>query len=186
MSDENIYMKEDELLKLSKQGDHKAFKGLVEYFEQPIATVVKGILGDCPEAEDVGQEVFIRFYQFLHQFNGKSTLKTYLIRIAINLSLNEIKKRKPALSIDNNDISIDLMAKETESSNFENKDLLDKAMKQIPPEHRSVVVLRLMQGYSVKETAKILEIPEGTVLSRLSRAQEKLKQILKPVNSIVS
>ena len=179
-------MEEKELLKLSKQGDHKAFQRLVACFEQPIAVVVKGILGDCAEAEDVGQEVFIRFYQSMHQFNGKSTLKTYLIRIAINLSLNEIKKRKSSLSISNNDISLELMTKETESSNFENKDLLDKAMKQIPPEHRSIVVLRLIQGYSVKETANILEIAEGTVLSRLSRAQEKLKQILKPVNSILS
>lgn len=178
-------MNEDELLKHARQGDHKAFQCLVEYFEQSIATIVKGILGDCAEAEDVGQEVFIRFYKSMHQFQGKSTLKTYLTRIAINLSLNEIKKKSPTLSINNNEISIDFMTKKNESSNFEDKELIDKALEQLPPEHRSIVVLRLMQGYSVKETAKILKIPEGTVLSRLSRAQEKLKQILSPINSVM-
>ncbi len=87
-------MTENELLEHARQGDHRAFKSLVECFEQPIATVVKGILGDCAEAEDVGQEVFIRFYKSMHQFNGKSTLKTYLTCIAINCSLNELKKKK--------------------------------------------------------------------------------------------
>lgn len=177
-------MKEDKLLELSKQGNHKAFQHLVERFEKPIAMVVKGILGDCAEAEDVGQEVFIRFYKSIHQFNGKSTLKTYLTRIAINLSLNELKKKKPTVNINNNEISLELMRKGTKSSNFEDTELVDMALKQLPPKHRSIVVLRLIEGYSVKETAKILKIPKGTVLSRLSRAQEKLKQILKPIISV--
>lgn len=178
-------MIEDELLEQAKQGDKEAFRQLVECFEKPIAMVVKGILGDCAEAEDVGQEVFIRFFQSMHQFKGKSTLKTYLTRIAINLSLNEIKKKKPTFDINCTEISKTLMTKETMGSNFEEKDLLDKALQQLSCEHRSIVVLRLMEGYSVKETAKILEIPEGTVLSRLSRAQEMLKQKLKPLMSVV-
>lgn len=178
-------MNENELLEHAKQGDHKAFQCLVECFEQPIATVVKGILGDCAEAEDVGQEVFIRFYKSMHQFKGKSTLKTYLTRIAINLSLNEIKKKKPTVSINDNKITEAIMTEKTENNKSEDKELIDKALKQLPPEHRSIVMLRLMQGYSVKETAKILEIPEGTVLSRLSRAQEKLKQILSPIISVM-
>jgi len=178
-------MTEDELLEHAKQGDHKAFQRLVECFEEPIAMIVKGILGDCAEAEDVGQEVFIRFYQYMHQFKGNSTLKTYLTRIAINLSLNEIKKRKPTFDINNKEISETSMTIETKCSNFEEKEQIDKALQQLSYEHRSIVVLRLMQGYSVKETAKMLEIPEGTVLSRLSRAQEKLRQILKPIISVL-
>ena len=178
-------MTEDELLERAKRGDHKAFQCLVECFEECIAMIVKGILGDCAEAEDVGQEVFIRFYQCMHQFKGNSTLKTYLTRIAINLSLNEIKKRKPTFDINNKEISETPMTIETKSSNFEENEQIDKALQQLSHEHRSIVVLRLMQGYSVKETAKILEIPEGTVLSRLSRAQEKLRQILKPIISVL-
>jgi RNA polymerase sigma-70 factor (ECF subfamily) len=178
-------MTENELLEHARQGDQRAFKSLVECFEQPIATVVKGILGDCAEAEDVGQEVFIRFYKSMHQFNGKSTLKTYLTCIAINLSLNEIKKKKPTVSINNSDIPRAFMIQNAESSNFEDRELIDKALKQLPPKQRSIVVLRLMQGYSVKETAKILQIPAGTVLSRLSRAMETLKIILRPIITVM-
>ena len=178
-------MTENELLEHAKQGDHRAFKSLVECFEQPIATVVKGILGECTEAEDVGQEVFIRFYKSMHQFNGKSTLKTYLTCIAINCSLNELKRRKSTLSINNTELQNGLMMKQAGNSNYEDQELIDKALNLLPDRQRSIVVLRLMQGYSVKETAKILRIPSGTVLSRLSRAQETLKRILRPIITVM-
>lgn len=178
-------MTENELLEHARQGDHRAFQSLIECFQQPIATVVKGILGDCAEAEDVGQEVFIRFYKSMHQFNGKSTLKTYLTCIAINLSLNELKKKKSFLSINNGELQNSFMAQQADSSKFEDQELIDKALNLLPYKQRSIVVLRLMQGYSVKETAKILKIPEGTVLSRLSRAQETLQRILRPLITVM-
>lgn len=177
-------MKDEELLERSKKGDNIAFKCLIERFEQPIATVIKGILGDCPEAEDVGQEVFIKFYQSMHQFNGKSSLKTYITRIAINLSLNEYKKRKSNLSYNINEVPETKFINKFEENNFDEKEYVENALKQLPLEHRSIIVLRLMEGYSVKEASKMLKIPVGTVLSRLSRAQEKLRQILKPINKL--
>jgi len=173
------------MLEHAKQGDHRAFKSLVECFEQSIATVIKGIMGDCPEAEDVGQEVFIRFYKSMHQFNGKSSLKTYLTCIAINCSLNELKKKKFTLSINDNELQNGIMIKRADDNNFENQELIDKALNLLPYKQRSIIVLRLMQGYSVKETATILKIPEGTVLSRLSRAQETLKRILRPLITVI-
>lgn len=175
-------MNEYELLELSKKGDNKAFQSLIEYFEKPVAMVVKGILGDCAEAEDVGQEVFINFFKSMHQFNNKSALKTYITRIAINLSLNELKKRnnKNNLSLDENEYIKNTISVKPDNISFENRELIEMALQKLTPEHRSVVVLRIIEGYSVKETATILEIPEGTVLSRLCRAQEKLKNILKP------
>jgi RNA polymerase sigma-70 factor, ECF subfamily len=178
-------MTENELLEHARQGDHMAFKSLVECFEQPIATVVKGILGDCVEAEDVGQEVFIRFYKSMHRFNGKSTLKTYLTCIAVNLSINELKKRKKTQGINLSESQNILMMKEADSIKFEDRELIDKALNLLPVRQRSIVVLRLMQGYSVKETSKILKIPQGTVLSRLSRAQETLKRILMPLITVM-
>lgn len=175
-------MNEYELLDLSIKGDYKAFQSLVEYFEKPIAMIVKGILGDCTEAEDVGQEVFISFFKSMHQFNKKSSLKTYITRIAINLSLNEIKKRKRknSLSLDENEYIKNTLSVESEIISLENRELIEMALQKLTSEQRSVAVLRIIEGYSVKETSIILEIPEGTVLSRLYRAQEKLKSILKP------
>jgi len=178
------YSKADEetLIECSINGEQLAFKELVERHQGAIARVVKGVLGDCTEAEDVGQEVFIRFYKKMEQFNKKSSLKTYLTRIAINLSINEIKKQKRFLEPERKE---DLINQKPDNQNIikkmEDKEILDKALLQLSIENRSVVVLRLIQGYSTKETAELLKIPQGTVLSRLSRAQKKLQDILKPI-----
>jgi RNA polymerase sigma-70 factor (ECF subfamily) len=80
------------LLEKSKAGDVAAFKMLVLQNEGKVAGVIRSMLGTTPEAEDVGQEVFLRFYDALDKFRGDSSVSTYLVRIAINLSLNEPKR----------------------------------------------------------------------------------------------
>src|SRR6478609_9771025 len=90
---------DDELVESSRNGDLAAFKTLVIRHEGKVAGVVRSMLGSTPEADDVGQEVFIRFYEALGKFRGESAVATYLTRIAINLSLNEIKRRKRRFSI---------------------------------------------------------------------------------------
>ena len=160
----------------SRKGDDLAFKELVIRHERRVAGVVHSMLGATPEAEDVGQEVFIRFYQSMDKFKGESALSTYLIRIAINLSLNEIKKRKRQST---------LFAREEEGQwvkapgdKSDMKEIVTYELKRLEPEFQSVVTLRMIEGYTTEETAEILGIPLGTVLSRLSRAQKKLKVVL--------
>jgi len=141
------------------------------------------MLGQCQEAEDVGQETFIKFYKNLKNFRGESSVGTYLTRIAINLSLNELKRRKRRRwlfsSINKKDYS-NIAAGEDRFERKETKEIVQQCIKKLAPEFQSVVVLRLISGYSVEETSKILKIPEGTVFSRLSRAQKKLRELLKP------
>jgi RNA polymerase sigma-70 factor (ECF subfamily) len=165
-----------DLLERSRAGDASAFKALVVRHEGKVAGVVQSMLGRTPEAEDVGQEVFIRFYQSLGKFKGESALSTYLIRIAINLSLNEIRKRKRKNA---------LFASEEEGQNAktpedktDTKEVVAHELRKLDPDFQAVVSLRLIEGYSTEETSKILGIPLGTVLSRLSRAQKKLKSVL--------
>ena len=143
-----------------------------------------GMLGHTTEAEDVGQETFVRFYKSLDRFRGESCIGTYLTRIAINLSLNEIRRRKRLRNlyftknenkIENVPDTLDL--KDRKETNA----LVQWGLRKLPPKFRSVIVLRLIDGYSTEETAKILGLPVGTVLSRLARAQMKLKEILTPV-----
>ena len=142
------------------------------------------MLGHTTEAEDIGQETFVRFYQSLDRFRGESSIGTYLTRIAINLSLNEIRRRKRyrILFFSKNENAIENVP--------DTQDLKDKkeietfvqwGLQRLAPKFRSVIVLRLIDGYSTEETAKILKLPVGTVLSRLARAQRKLKAILTPV-----
>jgi len=83
-----------ELIDASRAGDNNSFKEIVKRYESRVAATVIGMLGNCPEADDVGQETFIRFYQGLDKFRGEASVGTYLTRIAINLSLNELKRLK--------------------------------------------------------------------------------------------
>jgi RNA polymerase sigma-70 factor (ECF subfamily) len=165
-----------------KRGNSLAFKDLVKKYEPQIAATVFGMLGNCPEAEDVGQETFIRFYKRIDKFRGDSSIGTYLTRIAINLSLNEIKrrKRKNLFFPKSTDSIIEPGEESNHIEQMENSELLEKALNKLEPKFRMVVVLRLVEGYSTKETARILQLPTGTVLSRLARAQEKLKNLLTP------
>lgn len=140
------------------------------------------MLGHCAEADDVGQETFIRFYKALHAFRGESGLGTYLTRIAINLSLNEIKRRRRRSWIFPESTEVNHhLADETEPEDIEMKKLVHQAIQQLEPDFRAVLVLRLIDGHSTRETANILKIPTGTVLSRLARAQKKMQTILSPL-----
>jgi RNA polymerase sigma-70 factor, ECF subfamily len=163
------------LIGKSTAGDMAAFKMLVIRHEGKVAGVIRSMLGATPEAEDVGQEVFIRFYDSLSKFRGDSQVSTYLIRIAINLSLNELKKRKRTSSrYTTMDAAVD---KGTEDM-MDLNEQLHYEFKRLEPEFQAVATLRLIEGYSTEETAEILSIPLGTVLSRLARAQQKLRVAL--------
>lgn len=145
------------------------------------------MLGNGDVADDVGQEVFIRFYNNINQFKGKSSIGTYLTRIAINLSLNELKRQQIKKSRflfwgANNDDENDKLNEIADPTIFTQKaeytDIIKKALQKLEPKLKTVIVLRFIEGYDTRETSEILEIPQGTVLSRLSRGMQKLKEIL--------
>ncbi len=171
---------DNDLIHEIKKGNTRSFQSFVEKYEDNVANVCVGLLGNTPEAEEVAQEVFIKFYYKIGNFRQDSTVKTYLTRIAINLSLNELKKRKRNREryISREDLSRVNEAESVEPD-IELNELIEKALQMIDTPLRAIIILRLMEGYSTKETAKILKIPQGTVLSRLFRAQEQLRQILK-------
>jgi len=175
-------LEEEELISRAKTGDTEAFRQLVISHQTQVRATVIGMLGDTPEAAEVAQEVFIRFYKAIQQFKGEAALGTYLTRIAINLSLNEIKrrqqKRRWMSSVDTTDLPVRADAS-TNPTRYDNQEAIHKMLSLLEPNFRAVIVCRLIDGYSVKETAEILNIPQGTIASRLSRAQQKLKEIAK-------
>jgi len=174
---------DEQLIAAAREGEKTAFKELVRRYQRRVAGTVIGMLGRCPEADDVGQETFIRFYRALDSFRGDSTLGSYLTRIAINLSLNELKRRKRRSSLfsSSDDESMPEAADEREGRlSYEDKQVIHWALGKLSPDYRAVVVLRLLEGYSTKETADILKVPLGTVLSRLSRAQKQMRKTLAP------
>jgi RNA polymerase sigma-70 factor (ECF subfamily) len=175
-----------QLLAQARRGDQTAFRKLVERYESMVAATVIGMVGSGPDAEEVGQETFIRFYRSLGRFRGDAKITTYLTRIAINLSLDTLRRRKRDESRfvtwnGENSLPDELVVQgEQELDARERKEYVQRAIQLLDPKHRAVVVMRMINGYSTKETAALLRIPTGTVLSRLARAQDKLKQLLAP------
>ncbi len=150
-----------------------------------MAAVVRGMLGNDAEADDVGQETFILFYRSLDKFRGESAVATYLTRIAINQSLKALNRRRTWLSRflarEHDDDEFGVQPAETVTGPLDEKERavrVREALATLTPEYRAVVVLRVMEEYSTRETADMLGIAEGTVMSRLSRAMKKLEPLL--------
>ncbi|MDX9810829.1 MAG: sigma-70 family RNA polymerase sigma factor [Bacteroidales bacterium] len=174
---------EGDLVRASIDGDKAAFGEIVRRYQGMVARTVKGMLGDTVYSEDIGQEVFVKLYYSLPEFRGEAKLSTYIQKIAVNLTLNEIKRRKKFFSMfsqtgDDEMHEIDIADPDT-GERAEASEIVNKALAEMDPRFRIIVTMRMLQGYSTKETAEILDLPLGTVLSRLSRAQEQLKSILK-------
>ena len=173
---------EIELVKASIDGDRLAFSEIVSRYQKMVARTIKGMLGDSVFSEDIGQEVFIKLYNSLPEFRGEAKLSTYIQKIAINLTLNEIKRRKRFFSMFSQKGNSEMYEFEVADLDSTEKrdaaEVVNKALMNLEPKFRVIVAMRMLQGYSTKETAEILGLPLGTVLSRLSRAQEQLKDIL--------
>lgn len=178
---------DEQLIERARGGEQEAFRLLVERYEPKVAATVVGMLGSGPDADDVGQETFIRFFRALDAFRGESALGTYLTRIAINQALKALQRRRTwrerFLSRDDAGHEIEQPVAEgsDEVDERERATLVQKALATLPPEQRAVVVLRVMEGYSTKETAEMLGLPQGTVMSRLSRALERLKIVTRDI-----
>ncbi|MDD8025440.1 MAG: sigma-70 family RNA polymerase sigma factor [Acidobacteriota bacterium] len=164
---------ERELLRRAREGEPSALREIIERHERLVAATVTGILGPAPEVDDIGQETFIRFFRAMERFRGEARIGTYLVRIAINLSFNELKRRRR-----DRQAVREAEGPQDECRSMEAKAIVRQALGRLEPRFRQVVVLRLIDGYSVRETADILRLPQGTVLSRLSRGQDRLKAIV--------
>lgn len=174
------------LIARSRSGDERAFATLVRRHQGVVERLVARMLGAGDEMEDVCQETFIRFHGALDQFRGDAAVGTYLSRIAMNLSLNSLRRRRWQLSrFLRHDVEPFALHEEPASDTGdpavagERHEALHAALGRLDPKHRAVVVLRMLENRSTQETAEVLGIPAGTVMSRLARALEKLQQDLR-------
>jgi len=171
-----------ELIQLSRRGNPQAFAKLVKRYEQIVKKTTFSMCGN-ETGKDVAQEVFIRFYNNLAQFQGDAKLSTYITRIAINLSLNELDRSKRKMVNEAQYFKAENpLSKVEKGHQFETNEIVERALAMLEPDFRSVVVLRLIDGYSVQETADMLGLPKGTIASRLNRAQLKLREMIQKLN----
>ncbi len=177
---------DDELIARARAGDDRAFGLLVVRYEGAVAATAIGMLGRGDDAEDVGQETFIRFHRSIDRFRGDSSLKTYLVHIAMNLSINALRRRKRLFLrfVSRDETPVDTAESrpgpDESLDSTEIQHVVRRAVASLGEKQRAVVVLRLFQECSTREAAEILGVPEGTVLSRLSRAMKELETRLEP------
>ena len=171
-----------DLIAALKRGEERAYTEVLKIHKKQIANTVIGMLGAIPEAEDVGQEVFIRFFRNIQNFKGEAKISTYLTRIAINLSLNELSRRKRKWKLFYTGDYLGEIILNSTLSDHQDKDeridLVRRAILLLDEKYKEVIVLRTNQAHSFKEIATILKLPIGTVLTRYSRAQKKLIELL--------
>ncbi len=178
---------DEELVARARSGDRGAFRQIVERHQDRVTFTVVSMLGRGEEVDDVVQEVFISCYQSLDRFRGDAAIGTYLKKIAVNRSLDALRRRKRWMArfVSRDDDRRPLQEPAGESrpalESDERAALVHRAIAALPDKQKAVVVLRLIEGYSTEETADMLQIAYGTVLSRLSRATDTLKETLRPL-----
>jgi len=188
------------LVERLKQGEDEAFEELLSTYQDPVYNLVYRLINQEVDAPDVVQEIFVKVYRNLSQFQGKSTLKTWIYRIAVNEAYNHRrwfsrhKKQEVGLAAnDDNSIGlVDLIPDRCRSpfdltSDHETRALIEEALLKINPVFRSAVVLRDIEDLSYEEIAEVLQISLGTVKSRIMRGRESLRveleTMLKPAQS---
>jgi RNA polymerase sigma-70 factor (ECF subfamily) len=186
------------LVAAAKTGDSQAFRKRVERNQGRLYAVAFGMLRDRDDAMDAVQDAFIKAHKKLVDFEGNAAFSTWLYRICVNLCID--KKRsdarrrssnlddvhQSALSEDSPYAELDIAPKLSATNplkNASNKELggeIGKALAELSEDHRTIVLLREIDGLSYEEISQVLEIPRGTVMSRLFHARKNLQKLLRP------
>ncbi|WP_164522196.1 sigma-70 family RNA polymerase sigma factor [Halocella sp. SP3-1] len=183
-----------ELIKRFRNNDESAFEELVLRYQKKVYNTVLRMLSNLDDTSDITQEIFIKVYQNLEKFKGQSSFSTWLFSIAGNHCRDELRKRQKELKHRSLD-SIAEERKETErvsnNSNYQPEESsiqneqfrdIEIALSKLSIEYREPLVLRDIQGFTYDEISKILNLPAGTVKSRLSRARCKLRDKLSKIS----
>jgi RNA polymerase sigma-70 factor (ECF subfamily) len=169
-----------ELVTRAQRGERDAFSELVRIHAQGVFNVAYRMCGDMLIAEDAAQETFIRAWQNLSSYRPQTSLRNWLYRIAVNAATDMLRKEKRILpnDIDELQLTDERPGPELLISQLERTDLVQRAVLSLPDACRAVLVLREYEGMSYHEIADALDIPIGTVMSRLNYARKLLKEKL--------
>jgi RNA polymerase sigma-70 factor (ECF subfamily) len=183
---------DQQLVERVQAGEKAAFDLLVRKYQHRVLKLVGRFVSDAAEAEDVAQEAFLKAYRALASFRGDSAFYTWLYRIAINTAKNALvsNRRRPV------DFDLDLQDPEQYDRHArlkegdtpegvllteEIRNVVERAMEQLPEDLRTAIVLRELEGLSYEEIAEAMDCPVGTVRSRIFRAREAIDRKLKPL-----
>lgn len=179
----NINIEDTELINEIKKGNRNAFNILVRKYQKKIYFLIRKMVLNHDDADDITQEVFIKLFQSINDFRGESKFFTYLYRMAVNFSLNHLLKNKKLfikteiiedVNIPSKDMNADEMLDAKENSK-----LLEKAIETLPEQQRAVFNLRYYENLSYEEISKILEKSVGGMKANYFHAIKKIEKFLK-------
>jgi len=184
-----LYSRTDEeaMCRVKSHDDHGEFDRLVARWEQPIRRLCARMSGDVHRGEDLKQETFVRLFEKRRDYQPTGKFSTFLWRIALNLCYDELRRqsrRREVLSSgeegDFRDMETDAPGPDARAATSEEGELVRKALLQLPEMYRAVIILRHYEDMKLARIAEVLEIPEGTVNSRMAEALARLSRILEP------
>ncbi|TQS71065.1 RNA polymerase sigma factor SigW [Ornithinibacillus gellani] len=179
-------------IKQVKKGDQAAYEDVVLFFQNKIYQHCFRMLGNAHEAEDIAQEAFIRAYVNIHSYDENRKFSTWLYRIATNLSIDRMRKRKPDFHLDAeiagtdgldmySQLATDEKLPEEEVQSMELQSYIQHEINELPAIYRTIIMLRYLEEFSLQEISEILDIPLGTVKTRIHRGREALRKKLRHV-----
>jgi RNA polymerase sigma-70 factor, ECF subfamily len=179
------------LIERTRRGDVSAFEPLVERYRERVWRLAYNYLRDREDAWDATQEAFVRAWQALPSFRGQSAFYTWLFRIAVNVATDRARQRAAQrrafgaervpeeewerVMVEQGSSPEDMAAR------GEQRARLRQALDMLPEYHRTIIILSDLQGLSYREIAEVLDIPMGTVMSRLHNARKRLRRVLGPL-----
>lgn len=184
MNESSANHDDQQLIRATLEGESEAFGVLIRRHQDRLYNGMVHVLRSEVEAEDVVQDAFVSAYTKLDTFKGNSAFFTWLYRIAYNAAITRIRRRKPTVSLEGKDSTLRLdfpdqgPAPGDRIEQDEQSVQLNLAMERLSEEHRSILVLREMEGMEYEAISEILDLPIGTVRSRLHRARGQLKEQL--------
>lgn len=180
------------LVERAVQGDQKAFRQLVERYQRKVYTIAFGVVRNPDTALDITQDAFVRVHKNLATFKGDSSFYTWIYRIVLNLCIDRKRRQARQAEVDYDDgishgegftdgptlasTGIDNPAQAAHRKEL--VEHMDRALATLSEEHKSILLLREVDGLSYEELAETLDIPKGTVMSRLFHARKNFQKSL--------
>lgn len=184
-----------QLVERAQAGDRDAFRELVEKYQRRVYSICYGMLKNPDDSLDVSQEVFVKVFRYLEKFNGESTFYTWLYRIAVNMCIDFIRKNSRMRVVDYDDGIARIESMDDGGDNilpstlglnpdkvYGRKELRQKmleALETLSENHRTILIMREVDGLSYDELAEVLNISKGTVMSRLYHARRYYQDALR-------
>lgn len=181
---------QNELINQLKTGNEDSYKSLVETYKDKVLNTCFHFLHDKPDAEDLAQEVFIEIYRSIDSYRGDAQLSTWIYRIAVNKSLDFLRKKKrkkrfayvvSLFSDSDDEPELQLPAPDNPQKDLEQKErieILNQALSELPENQKVAITLSKYEGFSNKEVAEIMAISISAVESLVHRAKKNLQKKL--------